>query len=300
MVSEFNEKERKSTASEAVGERLYTAEGPGVPLLVREVGSGPPLVILHGGPGAHHDYISPYFDQLADRYRLYYYDQRGGGRSRVKRPSQVSWRDHVADLEVLRAEWGMEQLDLIGYSWGGLLALLYSTAHEDHVRLLILVSPAGAWGDYQRRFADELTRRSSSDVIERMREELEASGLADRDRNAYRQRLFELAVAPYFRDPRDADDLAPFRVQTQAQEATWGSLKGIGPQLREWVRELSVPTLILHGRHDPIPLEWAEELAATLPNARLVVLEESGHVPYVEEPERMFTEIRGFLRQHLD
>ena len=299
-MSEFNEKERGTAASEGAGERLYTAQAAGVPLFVREIGSGPQLVVLHGGPGAHHDYISPYFDQLTDQYRLYYYDQRGGGRSRVKRPAQVSWRDHVADLEALRAEWGMEQLDLIGYSWGGLLALLYSTEHEDHVRLLILVSPAGAWGDYQSRFADEFARRTSSEVIRQMRDELEASGLADRDRDAYRKRRFELAVAPYFRDPNDAEDLAPFRVQTQAQEATWGSLKGVGPQLRDWVQRLSVPTLILHGRHDPIPLEWAEELAATLPNARLVVLEQSGHVAYVEEPERMFSEIRGFLRQHLD
>ncbi|NIR44596.1 MAG: hypothetical protein GWN99_09900, partial [Gemmatimonadetes bacterium] len=64
-------------------ERHYLAEGAAGPLFVRELGSGPPVVVLHGGPGAHHDYLLPHFGRLADEFRLYFYDQRGGGRSRV-------------------------------------------------------------------------------------------------------------------------------------------------------------------------------------------------------------------------
>jgi len=277
--------------------RDYTVAGPAGPLFVVEVGEGHPVVVLHGGPGAHHDYMLPAFSQLADEYRLYFYDQRGGGRSRVQQPLEITWRDHVADLDLLRSTWERERLALIGYSWGGLLALLYASEHPQRAETLILLAPAAAWGDYQRRFREELERRSRSGAVARLRAELEASGLRERDAAAYRQRLFDLSIAGYYCDPRAALDSAPFVVQSQAQQATWASLAGHGPELRRKLRSLQVPTLILQGRHDPMPLEWAQELAQLLPIARLVVLEGSGHVPYVEEAERTFVEIRRFLSE---
>ncbi len=274
-----------------------TVEVRGTKLFVRELGSGPSVVVLHGGPGAHHDYLLPYFGRLRDEFHLYFYDQRGGGRSRVARPHAIGWRDHVADLESLRQAWGLNRLTLIGYSWGGLLSLLYASEHPDHAGALVLVGAAAGWGDYPRRFKDELERRSRSEPVERLRAELEASGLKVSDPAAYRQRCFDLSVAGYFRDPRDALGSTPFMVQAQAREATWASLHGHGPELRRRLGSLAVATLIVHGRHDPIPLAWAEELAELMPLARLVVLEGSGHVPHVEEPGRTFAEIRAFLRK---
>ena len=286
--------------SSAAGEpavREYTAPGAGVELYVKEMGKGPPVVVLHGGPGAHHDYLIPGFDRLADEFHLYFYDQRGGGRSSVDRPGQVTWRDHVADLESLRHGWGLERPAIIGYSWGGLLALLYAAEYPDKVSCLACVDPAAGWGDYQERFRAEFDARMHSNIVTQLRNELENSDLRARDPEAYRQRRFELSVAGYFKDPRDARGLTPFKVQAQAQEATWRSLAGHGDELRRKLAELEQPTLILHGRHDPIPLEWAEELRDTVGAAELIVLEESGHVPYVEEPDKTFGAIREFLRE---
>ncbi|HEX4573505.1 MAG TPA: alpha/beta fold hydrolase, partial [Gemmatimonadales bacterium] len=110
-----------------------TVTVPGARLYTRRAGDGPPVVVLHGGPGAHHDYLLPQYDRLALRRALLYYDQRGGGRSPVPRETPVGWREHVADLEALRAHWGLEQLVLLGYSWGGLLAVLYALEHPDRV-----------------------------------------------------------------------------------------------------------------------------------------------------------------------
>lgn len=274
----------------------YRAQAAGVSLFVREQGRGRPAVVLHGGPGASHEYLRPFFSRLANEFRVLFYDQRGGGRSPVERPSRVGWRDHVEDLEALRRQWGLERLALIGYSWGGLLALLYASEDASRVEALALVAPAPGWGEYRREFKEELARRSQSEVVKRLRAELEASGLRGSDPPAYERRRFDLSLAGYYRQPADARDAPPFTVQLQAQQATWASLRGHGAELRRGLAGLSVPTLILHGRYDPIPLHWAEELAAVLPDARLIVLEKSGHLPHLEEAERTESEIRRFLR----
>src|ERR1051325_3504356 len=120
-----------------------TVELNGVRIYTRRVGDGPPVVVLHGGPGAHHDYLLPQYDRLALGRTLLYYDQRGGGRSPVPRDTPVGWREHVADLEALRDHWGLEQVTLLGYSWGGLLAVLYALEHPARIdRLLRLARPA--------------------------------------------------------------------------------------------------------------------------------------------------------------
>src|SRR6185503_15802689 len=119
-----------------------TIEVNGISLYTRQLGSGPLVIVLHGGPGAHHDYLLPQYDLLARRRSLFYYDQRGGGRSPVPRETPAGWREHVADLEGIRAQLGLETMTLCGYSWGGLLAVLYWLEHSDRIERLALVSPA--------------------------------------------------------------------------------------------------------------------------------------------------------------
>jgi proline iminopeptidase len=125
-----------------------------------------------------------------------------------------------------------------------------------------------------------------------MREALAASGLRERDPDAYRQRSFELSVAGYFADPQRATDLTPFRVTGRVQQSVWTSLGAY--DLQDALRGLHCPALVLHGRQDPIPLASSAAVAHAL-GAELVVLEECGHVPYVEQPAALFAAIRRFL-----
>jgi proline iminopeptidase len=122
---------------------------------------------------------------------------------------------------------------------------------------------------------------------------LSASGLREKDPDAFWRRAFELSVAGYFREPSRARNLTPFRVAARAQHAVWDSLKGM--DLRDRLRSIRTPTLILHGRYDPVPLAASELLAGTLPEARLVVFEDSGHALYAEETERFVEVLDGFL-----
>jgi proline iminopeptidase len=251
----------------------------GIAIFERRVGVGPPVVVLHGGPGAHHDYLLPGFDALADRRLLIYYDQRGGGRSPVGREVSVGWRDHVADLEALRIAWGFERLTLLGYSWGGLLAMLYATEQPGRVERLALVSPAPVWRGARDEFERRFEARTMAPALLQARAALRASGLRESDPAAHAARLFELAVAGYFHDPARARDLTPFRITERTRAAVWETLGDY--DLRPALRRLDLPALLIQGEDDPIPADSARETAACL-RAPLHLIPGCGHVPYVE------------------
>lgn len=275
----------------AAGEEMVAVRG--VELFVRRVGRGSPAVVLHGGPGAHHDYLLPGFDALADGRELIYYDQRGGGRSPVPRAVAVGWTEHVADLEALRTTWGLERLALAGYSWGGLLALLYALSHPGRVGRLALVSPAPAWRAAREQFEGAFAKRNLDPAFQEARRQLRESGLRERDPAAFQQRIFELSVAPYFFDPERARELTPFRVTGRTQQEVWQSLGDF--DLRPRLPELrGIPALVLHGKDDPIPIE-AARTAAGLIGAEFHALPHCGHVPYVEAFEAFRTLVGGFL-----
>src|SRR5688572_11620064 len=184
----------------------------------------PKALVLHGGPGAHHDYLLPQFLRLADRNRLVFYDQRGGGRSRETGPGEVGWQQHVQDLAQVVRELRLEPLTIIGYSWGALLALLYTLEARRRPDLpqpgrLVLVDPAPLSRAYRQAFEDEFARRQRSESIREMREDLADSGLRDSNPDAWRQRQFELGVAPYFADPQAARELTQFRVTAKVQQS---------------------------------------------------------------------------------
>jgi proline iminopeptidase len=264
----------------------------GVTLFERRAGAGPSTVVLHGGPGAHHDYLLPGFDCLADRRTLIYYDQRGGGRSPVPREIPVGWREQVADLEALRVVWGLDRLSIAGYSWGALLAMLFATEHPDRVERLALVSPAPAWRSAREEFEARFAARTMAPALQEARAALRASGLRERDPDAYQRRTFELSVAGYFHDPSKVAGLTAFRVTGRTQQEVWDSLGDF--DLRPALRTLRVPAIVLHGDDDPIPQAAARGVASALA-APFHLLDACGHVPYVEALEPFHRLLDAFL-----
>ena len=259
------------------------------------------LLVLHGGPGADHQYLLPQMLDLAKDYELVFYDQRGGGQSRTDDPAPITWRTHVEDAAAIARELGFDQLEIVGYSWGGLLAMLIAIEAiiESELELppitsLVLIDPAPVNREQRGEFEREFGARQQGPVIQAMRAALAESGLRESDPAAYKQRSFELSVAGYFADPARAHDLTPFRVVGRVQQSVWGSLGDF--DLVPELSYLDLPALVIHGRQDPIPLASSESVAEAL-GARLVVLENCGHVPYVEQPQSLFEAVRQFLTE---
>ena len=263
----------------------------------------PRAVVLHGGPGADHRYLLPQMLRLARHHDLLFYDQRGGGKSRADARDPVTWHEHVEDLGRVLREFGLVAPAIVGYSWGGLLAMLYAVATTTDPRLvqpgkLALIDPASVTQRYRAEFEAEFVRRSNSEYVRAERSALLASGLRERDPEQYRQRAFELSVAGYFADPADARDLTPFRVVARIQQSVWSSLGdydllGALPAVRT---RATTPALIIHGREDPIPLASSVAAAQAL-GAQLVTIDDCGHVPYVERPEPLFAALEQYLAQ---
>jgi proline iminopeptidase len=276
-------------------------------LFCRAIGAGRPIIVLHGGPDFDHTYLLPELDRLADGYRLIYYDQRGRGRSAANtRPADVSIRSEVADVDSLRAYYELESVALLGHSWGGLLALEYALRHPHRVTHLILMNTAPAAAADYHLFRQARLARSAADG-----EWLKARAAA-----ADFQAGDPAAVAAYYRvhfraalrRPEHLDSViarlrASFTpegvllaraVEDRLMADTW---LVDGYDLRPALQRLHAPALILHGEHDFIPLECAAHVAEALPDAHLVVLRDTGHFAYLENPDGVRRKIDDFFAQ---
>lgn len=278
---------------------MFTTSTP-VPLFWTTHGpsTGERLLVLHGGPGAHHDYLLPQMLELARDRECVFYDQRGGGQSRYDEDRDpITWESQVRDLESVVRELALEPLTIVGYSWGALLAMLYAVqAAHGHAApapaRMVLIDPAPINRSWRAAFEAEFARRQQGPDVQALRADLAASGLREHDPIAYRQRTFELSVAGYFAHPAAAHSLTPFRVTGRVQQSIWESLGDF--DLTGALRDVHCPTLVVHGRQDPIPLDSSRAAADSL-GAELVVLDDCGHVPYVEQPAALFRAVRAFL-----
>jgi proline iminopeptidase len=176
-----------------------------------------------------------------------------------------------------------------------MLALLYA-AGADTLKpaRLALISPAPLTRAHRQAFEAEFARRQRGPEISRMRNELASSGLRESDPAAHRQRNFEIGVAGYFADPAAASELTPFRVVARVQQSVWESLGEF--DLISRISGLQIPASVIYGRDDPIPSASSVDAAHAL-GAELVVLDACGHVPYVEQPDRLFAALETFLQK---
>lgn len=271
--------------------RVVTSDG--VALWTARQGSGPPLVLCHGGPGMW-DYLAPVAGFVDDIVTVHRYDQRGSRRSEGDGPYTIE--RFADDLDDIRAHFGYRQWIVGGHSWGAALALHYALAHPARVRALVYLSGTGIGWDWHAEYHREAAGRRSSEENDRLAE------LKQRERTPpeeHERRV--LAWHPDYADRERARELAaaldePVAINDEANAALARELKARAePDLAAACSRLDVRVLIVHGAHDPRP-SWAiESLAASLPRSRVELIEAAGHLLWVEAPEATRAVLRSFL-----
>ena len=275
-------------------------------LYCRDIGEGPSVIVLHGGPDFDHTYLLPEFDRLADSCHLIYFDQRGRGRSAEGvQPEDVTIASEIDDIEAIRRHFHRESVVVLGHSWGAVPALEYVARHRGRVSHLILVDTAAASSDDAAFLREALRRQRTERELERM-EALSASEEFQRGDIEREAEYYRLHFRPAFRDPRHLDTLVD-RLRVHFTEATVVLARAIEQTLYDqtWsrsdydllpsLRSVDVPSLIIHGEADFIPVEIAAHIATALPNAQLCILPECGHFPFLEAWDQFHHLITDFL-----
>ena len=262
-------------------------------------GEGAPLLVVHGGPGLDQAYMRPWFDELGDVARVVYYDQRGTGGSTAPLTAEaLGFSQFVDDIDRIREAFGWDRFTLLGHSWGGLLAVAYARQYASRLDGLVLVSPAEPGTQFAALAAQRNQGARSPEAQAGIQELLASEGYAQGESDAVSE-IFRLVFAATLADPADIDllDLDLAETTARQRDRVTGLLQQGMTQPEWWpeLRAIAVPTLVLHGRHDPLPIEMASALADSMPDARLVRLRDSGHFPFAEEPEVVLAELRGFL-----
>lgn len=275
-------------------------------LYYREIGQGQPIFVLHGGPEFSHDYLLPDMDRLADSFRLIYYDQRGRGKSAGNvQPDDVTIESEIEDLESVREHFRLEAVAVLGHSWGGLLALEYAIRHPDRVSHMILMNTAPVSHEDLMLLRKAFREKRPATDAERMKalsssteyEEGDPDTFAEYCRSHFSmtvkqpehlERLVETLRSSFTKEgilkARDIDERL-------ANETWLSSEYNLLPKLKQ----LSIPTLVIHGDYDFIPVEVAAHVAEAISGARFVVLRECGHFPYIECPDQVRRAIDDFF-----
>ena len=291
------------TSGQTPAKEGFVDAGSGVKLYYRLVGtSGEPVVLIHGGPGFTSDYLADDLTPMARNHSLFVYDQRGIGRSTlVSDSTALAAQRYVEDLEAIRKHLGLEKLTLLGHSWGVAPATLYAIQYPERVRRMILVGTIPAQQSALTRAFESMAAARDSATLRRMAELSRIREANPADRSACRE-YYQLWFTPFFGTSSAASRMqgnvcagSPESLTNKPNVGrfTWASLGNW-----DWNTSLSsvrVPTLIIQGELDPLPIQSAREWAAAMPNARLLALKGVGHFPYVESPEVFFAAVNRFL-----
>jgi proline iminopeptidase len=296
-------------ASSASAQSGYVTMSDSARLYYKVVGHGADTIIaIHGGPGLDLESIAGDFAVLGEHHTVIFYDQRGGGKSTLPPDtSTLVASRQVQDLDELRRHFGLSRVALVAHSYGPLLAASYALAHPSNVSRMVFFGPVPPRrGDLWQRFGQSIGQRidsvqraaqasasrrmtsasSSDDVVRKACRDYWSVGL--------RPRLAEDRTLPLVKSDLCATDPAGIRygnrVGNRVIMASYGDW-----DLRQGLRSLNVPTLVVHGEEESIPMDLVEEWVTSMPRATLLKVPRAAHFTYAERPELVWPAVERFL-----
>jgi proline iminopeptidase len=263
-------------------------------------GSRTPLLVLHGGPGAGHDYLEP-LAALADQRPVIFYDQLGCGRSdKPDAPDLWNIDYFVSEIDLIRTELGLDRVILYGHSWGGWLAQEYLAQRGDRAKVdaLVLASTSASTRQFVAG-AQALLAAMPGDIDQRRRELEAARKMQTLEYQAIVDAFFDAHV---YRGTQPAFTRS---LENLSTSKTYPAMNGpneftVTGSLRSWDREnslasITIPTLILTSELDEVSLDCHLTLNRGIRNSHLVVIPKARHLAMLEQPETYNWILRGFL-----
>ncbi|HTR64995.1 MAG TPA: proline iminopeptidase-family hydrolase [Terriglobales bacterium] len=304
-------------ASKTLVSRVYTinegyVDAGGVMIYYTTFGRGEPLVIVHGGPGASHDYFLPYLLPLARHNRIVFIDERGSGRSqKLEDLSGYTVENMVEDLEIVRQALGLGKINLLGHSYGGVLAQAYALKYQRNLSHLILASTFSS-----TKAMNEVFRKQKEKMPPELRDHidrLEAAGLygqgPDYRKNRYSDEYMITAWGdgyfPYLYQNHPDPNYDPVQngiMSWDLYREMWGehgefvidgNLKSV--EYTDRLPAIKVPTLLIAGDHDECDPSLSQVMHAKIAGSKLEILPKSGHMTFVDQPKMFMQAVDEFL-----
>ena len=270
----------------------------------RTIGEGPVLFLVSPGWGVASGYLQRAFSLLAKHLRLVFIDTRGRGLSgRPANSMRMGSVDMANDLEALRAHLGLSEISILGHSNSGAIALAYAARYPDRVSKLVLIDSQvlglSATADTQRilqnRAADprfkEATRIVSTFFAGQMN-----PAASDNSLEAFIAQVLPLFLHSPEKSLPLAQEQLSGPISSYAFASQFAADAAFPIDQTKSLGAIRAKALIMVGRHDYIcPVALSERLHEGIPESRLVIFEESGHLPWLEEPNAFFAELERFL-----
>jgi len=276
------------------------------------MGHGAPLVIVHGGPGASHDYFLPYLLPLMRSNKLVFIDERGSGKSsKLEDPTQYTVANMVEDVETVRQALGLGKVSLLGHSFGGVLVQAYAFKYQKNLSHLILGSTFSSTKQLNEALAKMKAEMNPTDR-DRVNA-IEAAGLFGKgevwEHGRYSEEYAKLAWGKgyfpyvYYNHPDpNYDPVSGNNTAWDVYREMWGSdgefvvdgnLKEV--EYVDRLSEIKVPTLIIVGEHDESDPKMSREMHEKIAGSKLVILPKSGHMTFVDQPEMFLKTVSEFV-----
>jgi proline iminopeptidase len=286
----------------------------GLFLYYAEVGHGEPLILLHGGPGGNHNYFLPYLLPLARTNRLIFMDERGSGRSgKLQDPSGYTVENMAADVEALRQALGLRSINVLGHSFGGVVAQAYALKYPKNLSHLIIASAFDSTRELNQVLA-ELKAKIDPEHLKRI-EELEKEGLFGKGKPwehgrypaEYAQLVGAWAYYEWFYEDHTTTSYNPssFGLAWDVYRQMSGShgefiVDGnmTSVEYADKLKRLRVPTLVIAGEDDSVTLGMLKEMHANIQGSQLALLPKTKHFTFIDQTGLFNETIVAFLQSH--
>jgi len=308
---------KTASTGNAAASNLYPmqegfVDANGVMIYYMVVGRGEPLVIIHGGPGASHDYFLPYLLPLARHNKVIFIDERGSGRSqKLEDPSGYTIENMVEDIEAVRQTLGLGKINLLGHSYGGALVEAYALKYQSNLIHLILGSTWSSTKALNEVFV-HMKQNMTPELRQRI-DALEAAGLFGQGKDYRKSRYTDAYMIaawgegyfPYLYQNHPDPNYDPVdngKMSWDLYREMWGehgefiidgNLKSV--EYTDRLSSIKVPTLILVGDHDESDPSMSQVMHEKIAGSKLVIFPKSGHMTFVDQPRMFIKAVDEFL-----